>query len=214
LSPSGMSPSWLLRAARRAPSTTTNQDTYTRICDNFLITGPMSNGCTPLCRRSWNSGDSAVARPRCPAISWGLSRSAERGSERRIVSDACPLQLPIFPLGGAALTERAEEGEDHRGSRPRRIVLAESADPVRLCPGPVEAWGGSNDGRHCPAPLAKVAAAVAMTLVSAERREDGSASPDLLSERLQLSFRRASFFPQWQCAKPWGEASPRQRPRP
>src|SRR5262249_60751949 len=100
---------------------------------------------------------------------------------RRTGTDACRPPLPIFPLGGAALTERAEEGEDHRGSRPRRIVLAESADPVRLCPGPVEAWGGSNDGRHCPAPLAKVAAAVAMTLVSPDRRHAAPASPSLPS---------------------------------
>jgi len=122
----------------------------------------------------------------------GLALGAERGSECRIVSDARSPQLLVFPVGGAAVTERAEEGEDYSGGRPQ--VLAGSADPVRLCPGPIDAWGEGNDGRHCPAPLTKVAAAVAMTLVSAERREDGAEPVEALSERLQLSFRGASFF--------------------
>src|SRR5262249_7851049 len=127
----------------------------------------------------------------------GRAGGAERGSERGIVGDACPPQALVRLASGTALIQRAEEGEDHSGDRPRRVgaVLAETADPVRLCPGPVEVWGGGNDGRHCPAPLAKVAAAVAMTLVSAERREDGAEPVEALSECLELSFRGASFFP-------------------
>src|SRR5262249_38075975 len=151
---------WRLRAARRAHRRRPARTLTPVICDNFLITAQ--------CAERSRIGELARRGGGPAALPGNLTRLAPRPkcrSERRIVRDARAPQVLILPACGAALTQCADESEDPGGGPPQRggALPSESADPVRLRPGPIEAWSGGDDGRHCPAPLAK-AAAVAMML--------------------------------------------------